>query len=549
MAKLKYLMNKTYYVSSIVGNDESSGGSKRSAFATLQKAADVAGAGDTVLVMPGEYVNADPNQNVLTIYKSGRANAPITFKAFDTRNKPVINVRNYQGIQVLGSYVNIDGFVIAGNRKEFENLTIEQVDAIQKADGRYSSPITSGNGIAIGNFYNNIYPDHVKISNSIIRDNTGGGIAVIRSDYVTIENNQVYGNSYYSPYATSGISFYQSGNSDNNTGVKIIVRGNTVYGNKNLIKNFNNFSEDNLNHPDPSKRPQITDGNGIIIDDNARTQVVQSVDGDKQSKDLPAYKGKTLIENNRVFDNGGQGILAFNSDSVIVRKNTVFNNHLSPEVAGGEITSTVTGDAKAKGAGQNIIIQNNIITPAIGKIAQSFYSESDRTIIIEAADPLETQPLLIRSGDTNHNDLVGYYKVKDTSGSIVLNGKTLLPGQVGYAQAAVKLAVQDSLTVGTSQSIGDYYAPVLISNGDFQSFLAKNPNNNYLVGRTPVGQRPIAYFAFANANPDKLTHIRGIGENKIAFEDSFGLNNRDFNDVVLQLGGSANILATTRALF
>ncbi len=539
-------MNKTYYVSSIAGNDESSG-SKRSPFATLQKAADVAEAGDTVLVMPGEYANADPNQNVLTISKSGRAGASITFKAFDARNKPVINVRNYQGIQVLGSYVNIDGFVVAGNRKEFENLTVEQVDAIQKADGRYSSPTTSGNGIAIGNFYNNIYPDHVKISNSIIRDNTGGGIAVIRSDYVTLENNQVYNNSYYSPYATSGISFYQSRNSDINTGVKIIVRGNTVYGNKNLIKNFNNFSEDDLNHPDPAKRPQITDGNGIIIDDNARTQVIQSVDGDKQSQDLPVYQGKTLIENNRVFDNGGQGILAFNSDNVIIRKNTVFNNHLSPEVSGGEITATVTGNAKAKGVGQNIIIRDNIITPALGKIAQSFYSETDRTIVIEAADSIVPQSLLTRTTDTNHNDLVGYYKVNDTNGSIAFQGRTLQPGQAGYAQAAVRLAIQDSLALNTSQVPGNYYAPVLISNGDFQSFLTRNPNNNAIVGRSPITQRPIAYFAFANANPDKLTHIRGIGENRIAFEDSFGLNNRDFNDVVLQLGGSANILTTGRS--
>ncbi len=543
-------MNKTYYVSSIIGNDENNGGSKKSPFATLQKAADVAGAGDTILVMPGAYSNADPNQNVLTISKSGRAGAPITFKAFDARNKPIINVRNYQGIQVLGSYVNIDGFVVAGNRKEFENLTVEQVDAIQKADGRYSSPTTSGNGIAIGNFYNNIYPDHVKISNSIIRDNTGGGIAVIRSDYVTIENNQVYNNSYYSPYATSGISFYQSRNSDSNTGVKMIVRGNTVYGNKNLIKNFNNFSEDDLNHPDPSKRPQITDGNGIIIDDNARTQVVQSVDGDRQPQELPTYQGKTLIENNRVFENGGQGILAFNSDNVIVQKNTVFNNHLSPEVAGGEITATITGNAKAKGVGKNIIIRDNIITPALGKIAQSFYSETDRTIVVEAADNIAPQSLLTKA-DTNHNNLIGYYRVNDTSGSIVFQGKTILPGQAGYAQAAVRLAIQDSFTTNTSQPAGAYYAPVLISDGNFQSFLAKNPNNNPIFGHAfteqQSRQKPIAYFAFANANPDKLTHIRGIGENKIAFEDSFGLNNRDFNDVVLQLGGSVNILTTGRS--
>jgi parallel beta-helix repeat protein len=542
-------MNKTYYVSSTIGNDDSNNGSKKLPFATLQKAADVAGAGDTVLVMPGEYANSDPNQNVLTINKSGTATAHITFKAFDARNKPIINVRNYQGIQVLGSYVNIDGFVIAGNRKEFENLTVEQVDAIQKQDGRFSSPVTSGNGIAIGNFYNNIYPDHVKISNSVIRDNTGGGIAVIRSDYVTIENNQVYNNAYYSPYATSGISFYQSGNSDNNTGVKMIIRGNTVYGNKNLIKNYNSFSEADINHPDPLKRPRFTDGNGIIIDDNARTQVIQSVDGDKQSINLPAYKGKTLIENNRVFDNGGQGILTFNSENVTISKNIVFNNHLTPEISGGEITSTFTGDAKAKGAGQNIIIRDNIITSAAGKIAQSFYMESDRTIVIEAA-VTGSQSLLTRLGDTNHNDLVGYYKINDTNGSIVANGKTLLPGQVGYAQAAVQLAIQDSQGLSDSADstpvAGSYYAPLLISNGDFQSFLARNPHNNSTFGCAAVNHRPIAYFAFADANPDKLTHIRSIGENKIAFEDSWSLSNRDFNDVVLQLGGSATILTPMR---
>jgi parallel beta-helix repeat protein len=544
-------MNKTYYVSSITGNDESNNGSKKSPFATLQKAADMARAGDTVLVMPGEYANARPDQNVLTISNSGKANAPITFKAFDSRNKPVINVRNYQGIQILGSYVNIDGFVVAGNRKEFENLTVEQVEAIQKQDGRFSSPITSGNGIAIGNFYNNIYPDHVKISNSIIRDNPGGGISAIRSDYITIENNQVYNNSYYSPYSTSGISIYQSGNSDNSSDVKIIIRGNTVYGNKNLIKNFNSFSEDNLNHPDPSKRPQFTDGNGIIIDDNARTQIIQTVDGNKQSQDLPAYKGKTLIENNRVYNNGGQGILTFNSENVLIQKNTVFNNHLTPEIAGGEITSTFTGEAKAKGAGKNIVIRDNIITPMPGKIAQSIYIESDRTIVIETADIAKNQPLLTSSRDTNHNDLVGYYKVKDISGSIISNGRTLTPGQAGYAEAAVRLAIQDSLATNStkisSQETGVYYAPVLISEGDFKSFLAKNPDNNPIIGRGSVGQRPIAYFAFADANPDKLTHIRGIGENKIAFEDSFDASNRDFNDVVLQLGGSANILITGRS--
>jgi parallel beta-helix repeat protein len=544
-------MNKIYYVSSKIGNDQINSGSQGSPFATLQKAADVAGAGDTVLVMPGKYADPDPNQNVLTINKSGTAIAPITFKAFNSQDKPVINVRNYQGIQVLGSYVNIDGFIVAGNRQEFDKLTPDQVDAIQKKDGRYSSPITSGTGIAIGNFYNNIYPDHVKISNSIIRDNPGGGISAIRADYVTIENNTVHNNAYYSPYNTSGISFYQSRNSDNSTNAKMIIRGNTVYGNKNLIKNFNNYSEDDLNNPDLAKRPQITDGNGIIIDDNARTQVIQSVDGNKQAKDLPAYLGKTLIESNRVFNNGGQGIETFNSANVKIRNNLVFNNHQSSGISGGEITSTLTDEGRAKGAGQRIKILNNTITPSSGKIAQfiSAQPEGNQTIVIETSDGVGPQPSITKAVSI-HNDFIGYYKVNDPSGRIVFNGKTLIPGQAGYAQAAVQLAVQ--VEQGAASSVtapGSFYAPLLVTDGNLQEFLANNPTNNprpAAIGTVTSRHNPIAYFAFANANPDKLVHVRNIGDNRIAFEDSFGLGNRDFNDVVIQLDSSKNILTTTR---
>jgi parallel beta-helix repeat protein len=354
-------MNKSFYVSSTNGNDRSSGTDQNSPFASLQKAADMAGAGDTVYVMAGNYSNSDPGQNVLTIEKSGTAGAPITFKAFDPNNKPVIKVRNYVGIEVVGSYINLDGLIVEGNAKEFSNMTVEQVDALQKSQGRFTSPITSGTGIAIGGFYRNSSPHHVSVTNSIVKDNPGGGISTIRADYITIENNEVSGNSFYSTFNTSGISLYQNNNSDGSNGLKNIIRGNVVHSNKNLIKDFNHFSEANLYSPDLSLRPKITDGNGIIIDDAARTQVIQSVDGGQSAQNLPAYQGKTLIENNMVYDNGARGIEAFNSANVEIKNNTLANNLLTPGIWGENVTVNSTDVAKAKGADQGVTTSNNNI--------------------------------------------------------------------------------------------------------------------------------------------------------------------------------------------
>jgi parallel beta-helix repeat protein len=388
-------MSKSFYVSSTNGNDRSNGTDQNSPFASLQKAADVAEAGDTVYVMAGNYSNSDPGQNVLTINKSGTAGAPITFKAFDLNNKPVIKVRNYVGIEVVGSYINLDGLIVEGNAKEFSSMSVEQVDALQKSQGRFTSPITSGTGIAIGGFYRNTSPHHVNITNSIVKDNPGGGISAIRADYVTIENNEVSGNSFYSTYNTSGISLYQNNNSDGNSGLKIIVRNNIVHNNQNLIKDFNHFREEDLYHSDPAKRPKITDGNGIIIDDAARTQVIQSVDGGQSAQSLSAYQGKTLIENNKVYDNGARGIEAFNSANVEIKNNTLANNLLTPGIWGENVTVNSTDVAKAKGADQGVTTTNNNIVSrsAILDLINTASSTAKSAVLPTPVAPLAAAPM------------------------------------------------------------------------------------------------------------------------------------------------------------
>lgn len=105
-------------------------------------------------------------------------------------------------------------------------------------------------------------------------------------------------------YGGSGISILTPFDSDANTGYKNVVRNNTCYSNKTTI-------------PWISEQ-RLSDGNGIIIDVNKRPY-------NSTVTDKP-YKGRTLVENNVSFSNGGSGIHAFDAIRVDIINNTTYNN-------------------------------------------------------------------------------------------------------------------------------------------------------------------------------------------------------------------------------
>ena len=70
----------TYYVSSEIGSNNNAGTSQNAPLASLQAAANLVKAGDTVQVMNGTYT-APFYADALDITTSGTANAPITFEA------------------------------------------------------------------------------------------------------------------------------------------------------------------------------------------------------------------------------------------------------------------------------------------------------------------------------------------------------------------------------------------------------------------------------------------------------------------------------------
>jgi hypothetical protein len=312
---------KTYYVSPN-GLDTNDGLSIGTPFRTLQKGADVAQAGDTIAVMDGTYENT-VDYAAVTISHSGNPQGWIVLRAAPDAH-PRIVYGNWVGVDVRGSYVAVDGLEIQGARTKF---TMEQAQA-HVTDLGYGP--TNGAGIVVGDCAGDTKIGHVIIRNNLVYDGTEAGIGSCHSDYVTVEYNETHHNSFWSPYGGSGISLWQSYDSDQSTETKNFVRYNISHDNEEFF---------------PAFGPKITDGNGIIID---------------SSNDMGGYKGRFLVSNNVVYGNGGSGIHAFHSDHVDMVNNTAYRNNHSPAIDEGQIFCNASGDCN---------VLNNVMWAADGKVA------------------------------------------------------------------------------------------------------------------------------------------------------------------------------------
>ena len=302
------------------GSDTNDGLSTAHPLQTLQRAADIVQPGDTVNVMDGTFTST--NYAVMELSTTGTVESWIVFRAAPGAH-PKIKTADWVGINGLSvAYVVIDGFEVEGNRTA---ITYDYALANPKAGN------TSGDGIDFADSH------HIIIRNNVVHDCSGGGIGAMRSDYLTIEYNETYLNAYWSVYGNSGISLYQLTAVDNNAGTKNVVANNVSHDNEEFL----NCS--------CSGDTAITDGNGIIIDDNLHTQ-----DGHPER----AYAGRTLVTNNLVYGNGGTGMHAFASAHVDFVNNTAYRNNHSPALDEGQIVGQSSSDV-------NIV--NNVMVAFAGK--------------------------------------------------------------------------------------------------------------------------------------------------------------------------------------
>lgn len=324
----------TYYVSG-AGSDSSDGLTPATAFLTLQHAADLTQPGATVYAMNGTYTNSCAGCSVLDISIPGTSSAWITYAAYPGQT-PTISFNGWEGIffKPTAAYIQVSGFTIAGN-----NYNVTQAQALAQS---YTNPDPAFNGNCIAADGRagtaTARPNHLKILDNVVYACGGAGVATAWSDYVTVSGNTIYDTSWYSIYGSSGISTWENWNSDANTGYKMIVTGNRLFGNANLVPTLGSTV--------------ATDGEGIIVD-STRNSAYQASIG------LDPYTGRTYIANNVVYSNGSAAIEVFESNHVDVVNNSSYQDVYVPAVTG-------RGEMNVNNA-TDVNVFNNIFYSAAGQ--------------------------------------------------------------------------------------------------------------------------------------------------------------------------------------
>ncbi|MCB0072106.1 MAG: hypothetical protein KDE20_11635 [Caldilineaceae bacterium] len=188
----------TYYVATN-GSDAANGTSTSTPWATLQKAADVAGAGDTVLIRGGAY------QQIVEITKSGTSGNEIVFDAYPgsgTRETVIIDGKMQlpPGSWVDGStdrtpYGQKLGFVwtpmirISGSYIQLKNMQI--------INGR-------GVGVWVQRPGSGAYNHHVTLEDLLIENHRRQTLRISLCEYVTCTRVEVALSGTYAPFARPG---------------------------------------------------------------------------------------------------------------------------------------------------------------------------------------------------------------------------------------------------------------------------------------------------------------------------------------------------------
>ena len=231
---------RAYYVST--SGSDSNPGTSALPWRTINKAARVASAGETVYVRGGVYAEQ------VSLSRSGTASAPIDFQAAPNET-PVISAASLSMlswsalVDISGSYITFSGFEVSNS--SYIGIIIKGThDVVDRAFAHHSQ----ANGIIITGDYNTVQNSRVwrnSLSNEYGKaGNWASGLSAARdavdghTDYAVMRNNIVWENwgEGISSYEANQISIEGNVSHDNYTSniyvsdaTNVMVRGNLVY--------------------------------------------------------------------------------------------------------------------------------------------------------------------------------------------------------------------------------------------------------------------------------------------------------------------------------
>jgi len=280
-------------------------GTAAAPFNSIPGALAVVKPGDTILVAAGDY--SEPAG--IAVRVSGQPDAWIKIKAAPGA-RPKIITSGWSAFGLTGgiAYIEIAGFELAW---------VPDPKATKQLDGVGIAPAYASH--------------HLRFLDNVIHGFGTGGICSLDCDYVHLEGNVIYDTAKTSPYGGSAISLCRAFNFDEAPGYHNVVRGNICHDNELLVSVLETSGGNGRT---------LTDGNGIIIDVFQRSRAnPRKPHHQDRGGPLEPYRGRTLVENNLIYDNGGRGIHVFRSEKVDVINNTCYLNQKSADINAGEFTA------------------------------------------------------------------------------------------------------------------------------------------------------------------------------------------------------------------
>ena len=308
-----------YYVSE-TGNNSNNGLTPQTAFATLQYAADLVSAGDSVLVLEGNYVGFDIRTN-------GAQNSPIVFKAIESN--VVIDESNSvtpDGINIENtSWIIIDGFEV-----------MDQPRAGIRA----------------------VVSDFITIKNNYCHNNFRWGIFTGFTDDLTLENNTCsYSEDEHGIYVSNSSDrpIIRNNHSFNNNGCGIHMNGDISMGGDGIISDA------------------IVEGN-IIHDNGYGGGSAINMDGVQDSE----------IFNNLIYNNHATGIAMYQIDGGDASKNNKIYNNTIIQPSDGRWNVLITDGSTENTLYNNILISHHSFRGSISIDAASTNGfTSDYNILVD----------------------------------------------------------------------------------------------------------------------------------------------------------------------
>jgi hypothetical protein len=259
----------TYFVAPPPAGDDASTGTEQAPFATIQRAADVAVAGDTIVVLPGAYAGAK-------FTRSGAAGAPITVRAMAGA---VVVAPGPNNSNLAGIWISNAGHVVVEN---FEVAGVEGCGIVAAA------AVAPGNG-----------PPGIVLRGNYVHDTGFGGLAVNGPSGAQVLDNEV-----------ANVAGQPGLNSIPPTD-GLFVSGNVFRGNA-----LGAVRLSTVPSGDTPSQPASVIGN-TCFDNGAGGAATILLQG----------AGSCLVANNLLFDNHGRGIdLVGQQDGAGAVFNRVFNN-------------------------------------------------------------------------------------------------------------------------------------------------------------------------------------------------------------------------------